>query len=73
MKYALQNGYGIEEVDALLGPLIGRPKTALFRLADQVGLNIRNGVAQNLYAALPDGQFRDDLLAPEVIQRMINA
>ena len=49
MNYALNNGYGIEEIDAITGPLIGRPNTATFRLADQVGLDIMVGVAQNLY------------------------
>ena len=73
MKYALQNGYGIEEVDALMGPLIGRPNTALFRLADQVGLDIRAAVAKNLYAMIPEDQFRQDLISPEPIERMLQA
>ncbi len=37
--YAFENGYGIEEVDAITGPLIGHPKTATFRLNEQVGLD----------------------------------
>jgi 3-hydroxyacyl-CoA dehydrogenase len=73
MKYALQNGYGIEEVDALMGPLIGRPRTALFRLADQVGLDIRAAVAKNLYAMLTQDQFREDLVLPEQVERMLQA
>ena len=28
LHYALEHGYSIEEVDALTGPLLGRPKTA---------------------------------------------
>src|SRR3712207_506876 len=40
VSYALENGYGVEEVDAITGPLIGHPKTATFRLNDQVGLDI---------------------------------
>jgi 3-hydroxyacyl-CoA dehydrogenase len=73
MRYALKNGYAIEEVDAVMGPLIGRPKTALFRLADQVGLDIRVGVAQNLYRMIPEDAFRDDLIPPETLLRMISA
>src|SRR5436309_4688449 len=73
MKYALQNGYGIEEVDALMGPLIGRPRTALFRPADQVGLDIRAAVAKNLYAMIPQDQFREDLILPEPLERMLQA
>jgi 3-hydroxyacyl-CoA dehydrogenase len=35
VRYALEHGYSIEEVDALTGPLVGRPKTATFRLFDR--------------------------------------
>src|ERR687890_326121 len=49
IRYAFENGYGIEEVDAITGPLVGHPKTATFRLQDQVGLDIAIGVAENLF------------------------
>ncbi|MCA1723380.1 MAG: 3-hydroxyacyl-CoA dehydrogenase family protein [Thermomicrobia bacterium] len=39
MRYALDHGFSIEEVDALTGPLIGRPRTASFRLADLAGVD----------------------------------
>src|SRR5215212_5606289 len=39
-RYAFDNGYGVEEIDAITGSLIGHPKTATFRLNDQVGLDI---------------------------------
>ena len=73
MNYALNNGYGIEEIDAITGPLIGRPNTATFRLADQVGLDIMVGVAQNLYELIPEDQFREELLPHEVLLRMVKA
>ncbi len=73
MNYALTHGYGIEEIDALTGPLIGRPNTASFRLADQVGLDIMVGVAQNLYELIPEDQFREELVPHEVLLRMVKA
>ncbi len=72
-RVALEGGYSIEEVDALTGPLIGRPNTATFRLADQVGLDIMVGVAQNLYDAAPDDESREELHAPEPVRRMLQA
>jgi 3-hydroxyacyl-CoA dehydrogenase len=69
-RYAFENGYGIEEVDALTGPLIGHPKTATFRLNDQVGLDIAVGVAENLYEAVPEDESREDLKPPEKFQNM---
>ncbi|MFZ4057437.1 MAG: 3-hydroxyacyl-CoA dehydrogenase/enoyl-CoA hydratase family protein, partial [Ferruginibacter sp.] len=41
----------VDDIDALTGPIIGRPKSATFRTADVVGIDtlvkVANGVAQN--------------------------
>jgi 3-hydroxyacyl-CoA dehydrogenase len=64
MNYAIDHGYTVEEVDALTGPLIGRPKTATFNLNDLVGFDIAVHVARNLYPAIPDDPARELLLHP---------
>ena len=64
MERALAGGYSVAEIDALTGPLIGRPKTATFRLLDLVGLDIMAHVNDNLYDAIPHDSFRDVLQAP---------
>ena len=46
------------EVDAITGPLIGRPRTASYRLADLAGIDIMADVAENLYNAVPDDESR---------------
>jgi 3-hydroxyacyl-CoA dehydrogenase len=61
MNYAFDNGYTVEEVDAITGPLIGRPKTATFNLNDLVGYDIAVHVARNLYPAIPDDPQREVL------------
>ncbi|MDQ6908433.1 MAG: 3-hydroxyacyl-CoA dehydrogenase/enoyl-CoA hydratase family protein [Chloroflexota bacterium] len=73
MRYALDNGFSIEEVDALTGPLIGRPKTASFRLADLAGVDIMVDVAENLYGLVPDDESRDEYRVPEPVKRMVAA
>jgi 3-hydroxyacyl-CoA dehydrogenase len=73
VRYALEHGYSIEEVDALTGPLVGRPKTATFRLFDQVGLDVMVGVAGNLHELAPTDESRDVLGAPEPLRRMLEA
>ncbi len=45
---ALAQGLSVGEVDALTGPLLGRPKTATFRLADIVGLDVMKQVCANV-------------------------
>ena len=70
VRYAFENGYGVEEVDAITGPLIGHPKTATFRLNDQVGLDIAVGVAENLYEAVPEDESREELKPPQKLKEM---
>ncbi len=68
MAYALEHGYTVEEVDALTGPLIGRPKTATFRLNDLVGIDVMDHVGRNLYAAIPHDEMRDWLVHPKLVR-----
>ncbi len=64
MEFAIANSYTIEEVDRLTGPLIGRPKTATFRLLDVVGVDVAAMVGENLYDLIPDDEDRDILRGP---------
>ncbi len=66
IDYALEHGYRFEEVDAVTGPLIGRPKTGTFRLQDLVGIDISAFVGKNLYELIPSDTYRDVLQAPRV-------
>jgi 3-hydroxyacyl-CoA dehydrogenase len=51
---ALESGrYTIEEIDAITGPALGRPKSATFRTMDIAGVDILAHVAGNLGFALP--------------------
>jgi 3-hydroxyacyl-CoA dehydrogenase len=60
-EYALEHDYTVEEVDAIAGPLIGRPKTASFRLQDLVGFDVASAVASNLYDLIPNDESREVL------------
>ncbi len=73
LNFALQHGYQVEEVDALTGPLIGRPNTASFRLLDQVGIDVMAYVAGNLYDAIPDDESREVYRQNDLTQRMVAA
>lgn len=71
MHYALEQGYTVEEVDTLSGPLIGNPKTATFRLADLVGIDVFAHVTRNLYEAVPEDESRDLFRLPPVITTLL--
>jgi 3-hydroxyacyl-CoA dehydrogenase len=66
VDFVLQHGYTIEETDAIAGPLIGRPKTAAFRLQDLVGLDIASSVATNLYGLIENDESREVLRSPRI-------
>lgn len=66
VHHALSQGYSVAEVDLLTGPLIGRPKTATFRLLDLIGLDIMVYVGQNLYDLIPADPYREVLRSPQV-------
>ena len=65
MDYFLKNGYTVDEVDALTGPLMGRPKTATFRLIDLVGLDVWDHVARNLAPMIPHDKLGQQYLKAE--------
>jgi 3-hydroxyacyl-CoA dehydrogenase len=47
-------GLAVEEVDAITGQFIGRPKSGTFRLADIIGLDVMRDIGNNLRASLPE-------------------
>jgi 3-hydroxyacyl-CoA dehydrogenase len=64
IETALARGYTIPEIDAISGPLIGRPKTATYRLLDLVGLDVMAHVNDNLYEAIAHDPYREVLKGP---------
>ncbi len=65
-------GYSIEEVDAIVGRPMARPKSAAFRTADVVGIDTFVHVAQNCYDGLPDDPERETFLVPDYIRAMVD-
>ncbi|WP_257457927.1 3-hydroxyacyl-CoA dehydrogenase/enoyl-CoA hydratase family protein [Archangium lipolyticum] len=61
----------IEEVDKIFGPAMGRPKSAVFRTADIVGLDTFSHVAKNCYDTLTQDEEREVFAAPEFLQKMV--
>lgn len=70
LDHVLNHAYTVEEVDAIAGPLMGRPKTALFKLNDLVGLDVNYHVLSNLYPAIPHDKDREILNSEKVMGLM---
>jgi 3-hydroxyacyl-CoA dehydrogenase len=71
IRLALEGNYTVEEVDAIFGPAMGRPKSAVFRTADLVGLDTVVHVAKNCFENLPRDERRADFQVPEPIAKMV--
>ncbi|MCB0211845.1 MAG: hypothetical protein KDJ52_21070 [Anaerolineae bacterium] len=66
VSHALEYGYTVAEVDALTGPLLGRPKTATFRLLDLIGIDIVSHMTHNLVDRIPEDPYQVILQDPKL-------
>jgi 3-hydroxyacyl-CoA dehydrogenase len=64
-------GLSIDEVDALTGPAIGRPKSATFRTADVVGIDTLVKVAKGVQDNCPDDEARDTFTIPAWLDKVV--
>lgn len=71
MQLMLEHGLTISEVDALFGPAMGRPKTAMFKTSDLVGLDTLGHVAKNTYEMIEGDEDRESFIMPEFVGKMI--
>ncbi len=71
IKHMQDLGLRIDEIDAIAGQPMGRPKSAAFRTADLVGLDTFMHVAKTVYDLCPNDEERDAFKAPEWIDTMV--
>ncbi|CAN5160080.1 3-hydroxyacyl-CoA dehydrogenase/enoyl-CoA hydratase family protein [soil metagenome] len=64
-------GLGFDAVDALTGPLLGRPKSATYRTSDVVGLDTMAHVIKTMADTLPEDPWHRYFKAPEWLQALI--
>lgn len=61
----------VDEIDALTGPVIGRPKSATFRTGDVVGLDTLVKVAKGVADNCPDDEAREQFNIPAWLDTML--
>ncbi len=61
----------IDEVDALTGPIIGRPKSATFRTADVVGIDTLVKVARGVAENCPNDEAKAIFSIPEWLNKVV--
>jgi 3-hydroxyacyl-CoA dehydrogenase len=64
-------GLSIDEVDALTGPIIGRPKSATFRTADVVGIDTLVKVAKGVADNCPNDESKALFTIPTWLENVV--
>ncbi len=67
----LEDGYEIDEVDAIVGKPMGRPGSAAFGTADLVGIDTLVHVVENIYENVPEDEKRDVFKVPDFVKKMV--
>ncbi|MFA7467371.1 MAG: 3-hydroxyacyl-CoA dehydrogenase/enoyl-CoA hydratase family protein [Desulfotomaculaceae bacterium] len=71
IKTMVEMGLTVDEVDALTGRVMCRPKSASFRTLDMVGLDVMLHVAKNVYDAATDPIEKAVFETPAFMGRML--
>jgi 3-hydroxyacyl-CoA dehydrogenase len=71
MHHTERLNLGFDEVDALTGPRIGRPKSATYRTADIIGLDTLAHVMTSQQQTLPDDPWREYFKAPQWLSALV--
>ena len=71
IHHTQQTGLGFDEVDALTGPLLGRPKSATYRTSDVVGLDTMAHVIKTMADTLPDDPWHQYFKSPAWLDALI--
>ena len=61
----------VDDIDALTGPVIGRPKSATFRTADVVGIDTLVKVANGVHDNCPDDEAKEQFIIPAWLDKMV--
>lgn len=72
MHHTQAMNMGLDEVDALTGPLLGRPKSATFRTMDVVGLDTMVHVVHTMQQQLQEDPWHHLFEIPEWLTTLVN-
>ncbi len=71
IHHTRESGLGFDEVDALTGPLVGRPKSATYRTSDVVGLDTMGHVIKTMADTLPDDPWHKYFKSPKWLSALV--
>lgn len=72
IHHTQESNLGFDEVDALTGPLLGRPKSATYRTSDVVGLDTMSHVIKTMADTLPEDPWHEYFASPKWLSALID-
>lgn len=72
IHHTQESNLGFDEVDALTGPLLGRPKSATYRTSDVVGLDTMSHVIKTMADTLPEDPWHQYFASPRWLTALID-
>ncbi|WP_159681820.1 3-hydroxyacyl-CoA dehydrogenase/enoyl-CoA hydratase family protein [Luteimonas sp. 9C] len=72
IHHTQESNLGFDEVDALTGPLLGRPKSATYRTSDVVGLDTMSHVIKTMADTLPEDPWHEYFASPKWLTALID-
>ena len=72
IHHTQESKLGFDEVDALTGPLLGRPKSATYRTSDVVGLDTMSHVIKTMADTLPEDPWHEYFASPKWLTALID-
>jgi len=71
MDFMQTHNYNVSEVDYILGTETGKPKSAVFKTIDIVGIDTFTHVAKNCFDSIVEDEEHDIFRAPDFLAEMI--
>ena len=71
MNAAVEDKMSLAEIDGIFGPLMGRPRTAVFGTSDLVGLDTMCHVADNTVELCPEDDMKDTMIVPAFVKKLV--
>ncbi|MDQ0208747.1 3-hydroxyacyl-CoA dehydrogenase/enoyl-CoA hydratase family protein [Alkalicoccobacillus murimartini] len=68
----IEGDFTIEEVDAVTGPAMGRPKSATFRTLDLVGIDTFYFVSNNVHEKLTNTSEKEIFKVPQLLEDIVS-
>jgi len=72
-KHMVDHKLTVEQVDAIFGKPMGRPKSAVFRTADLVGIDTLVHVFGNTYDNAPNDEQRQAFVVPDFVKQLVDS